>query len=394
MLVPTVFAYLAQGAVLPVLVVSAQQSGASLSTAATVAALLGVGQLAGSVPAGVLAARYGDRLVLLAASLVICACWSTAFLTSTVPVLAAAAFLAGVGSAAFSVARLSYVVDVVPAAYRARVMSTLGGLGRAGLLIGPLLGAAAQVALGVRGGYLVGALAAVLAGLAAWLGLRGAPPRAPGELPAAASGGRSRLLGVARQHAGLLATLGLAVAVIASARSLRPVLVPLWAVQVGLSAEAVSLLFALTAGVELLLSYPGGSIMDRWGRAWIAVPCAAWMGVGILVLPLAPSAAGLVVGAVVLGLGSGLGSGVVKTLGADAAPTEDRSAFLGLWVLMTDVGSSGGPLLAAGLTAALSLAAASTFLGLVTLGGAVWLAHLLRGGRPVRPARDPAQPQG
>jgi len=383
-LLPTGLAYLAQGAVLPALVLTAQRFGASPSTAAAVAALVGVGQLGGSVPAGVLAARYGDRRVLVGASLVVCACWSIAFAASTVPVLGAVALLAGAGAAAFNVARQSHVVDVVPPAFRARAMSTLGGVGRVGLLVGPLLAAAAQVPLGARGAYLVGAGAGALAGLAAWLGERGHPLSTGTAAPAGPTRRPSSLVAVARSNARLLATLGLAAAVIASARSLRPVLVPLWAVQVGLSAQAVSLLFALTAAVELALSYPAGSVMDRWGRAWVAVPCAALMGLGILVLPLAASVPGLVAGAVVLGLGSGLGSGVVKTLGADAAPREDRSAFLGLWVLVTDVGSSGGPLVAAGLTAALSLAAASTSLGLVTLVGAGWLAHLLRGS--ARPA--------
>ena len=141
----------------------------------------------------------------------------------------------------------------------------------------------------------------------------------------------------------------------------------------------VSLLFALTVAVELLLFFPAGSIMDRWGRAWIAVPCAALMGLAMLAFAVVPTPVGLVASAVLLGVGSGLGSGVVKTLGADAAPDAGRGAFLGLWVLVTDVGSSGGPVLAAGLSAAFSLPVASAALGLITVGGAAWLALLLRG---------------
>ncbi len=377
-LAPTLLSYAAQGAVLPALVVTSQQLGASAGVAAAVAAGFGVGQVLGSAPAGVLASRSGDRPVLVAASLLTAACWVLALLAPTVAVLGGAAVAAGAGSAAFNVARQSYVVDAVPRELLGRVMSTLGGVGRIGLLLGSLLAAAVQVPLGARGAYVAGAAGAALAGLLVLVAGRGqrAPAGADGSGPPAP---RRSLATVARGNGRVLLTLGVAASLISSARGLRPVLVPLWALSVGVPPEVVSLLFGLTVAVELLLFYPAGSIMDRWGRFWIAVPCAALMGLAMLAFAVAPSPAGLVVAAVLLGVGSGLGSGVVKTLGADAAPPADRGAFLGLCVLVTDLGGSGGPVLAAGLAAAFSLTDASAALGVVTLGGAAWLAVLLRG---------------
>ena len=378
-LAPTLLSYAAQGAVLPALVVTAQQLGASVGTAAAVAAGFGLGQLLGAAPAGVLASRRGDRPLLLAGSLVVSACWVLAFLAPTAPVLGAAAVIAGAGSSTFNVARQSYVVDVVPRHFRARVMSTLGGVGRIGLLLGALVAAAVQVPIGARGAYVVGAVAAALAGLLVLLGGRTEPTADGADGPAPRTPPPSSLAAVAREHGRLLVTLGSAAALISAARSLRPVLLPLWALSVGVAPEVVSLLFGLTVGVELLLFYPAGAVMDRWGRFWVAVPCAALMGLGLLVFAVTPTVGGLVTAAVLLGIGSGLGSGVVKTLGADAAPSADRAAFLGLWVLVTDIGAGAGPLAAAGLSAAFSLVVAGAALGVVTLGGAAWLALLLRG---------------
>ena len=53
------------------------------------------------------------------------------------------------------------------------------------------------------------------------------------------------------------------------------------------------------------------------------------------------------------GIGNGLGSGIVLTLGADLAPADERSRFLGVWRLVGDCGVLAGPLLtsAAGLAA-------------------------------------------
>jgi hypothetical protein len=49
--------------------------------------------------------------------------------------------------------------------------------------------------------------------------------------------------------------------------------------------------------------------------------------------------------AALIGLGHGLGSGTMMTLGADLSPEKDRSAFLGAWRWITDAGSSSGPLI-------------------------------------------------
>ena len=372
-LAPTLLSYAAQGAALPALVVTAQQLGASAGAAAAVAAGVGVGQLLGAAPAGVLATRFGDRPVLVGAGLAVSLCWVLAFLAPAPVVLGGAAVVAGAGSAAFNVARQSYVVDAVPRELLGRVMSTLGGTGRLGLLAGALLAAAAQVPLGARGAYVAAAAGAALSGLLVLAtGRRTSPGRS------AADAQRTSLAAVARDHRRLLLTLGAAAAIVSSARALRPVLLPLWALSVGVAPEVVSLLFALTVAVELLLFYPAGSIMDRWGRIWIAVPCATLMGAAMLLFAVVPTPVGLIAAAVLLGVGSGLGSGIIKTLGADAAPDAGRGAFLGLWVLVTDVGAGGGPVLAAGLSAAFSLTVATAALGVVTVGGAAWLAVLLR----------------
>src|SRR4028119_2256629 len=67
---PSVLYGVGQGAILPVIALSARQLGASLATAGLVVALAGVGQIAGDLPAGQLAARYGERRAMLGATAV------------------------------------------------------------------------------------------------------------------------------------------------------------------------------------------------------------------------------------------------------------------------------------------------------------------------------------
>ena len=48
-------------------------------------------------------------------------------------------------------------------------------------------------------------------------------------------------------------------------RGTRIVVLPLWAHHLGLSDAATSLVVAVSWGIDTLLFYPGGWIMDRYG---------------------------------------------------------------------------------------------------------------------------------
>ena len=172
-------------------------------------------------------------------------------------------------------------------------------------------------------------------------------------------------------------TVGLGIVAIGVARSAKVVVIPLWAEHVGLDAASTSLVFAAAALVEVLLFYPAGSVMDRHGRVWVAVPVSVLIGVGLLLLPLTSTVVGVGALAVLMGVGNGLGSGIVMTLGADAAPTAGRAAFLSVWRLLSLVGQNGAALLVGGVAAVASIGAASVAVGAVVLAGGVWLARWL-----------------
>ena len=75
--------------------------------------------------------------------------------------------------------------------------------------------------------------------------------------------------------------------------------------------------------------------------------------------------------AAVLGVGNGLSSGILLTLGADVAPQDDPAPFLGSWRTLTDAGGALSPLLVSAIAAALSLSAATAVVGVIGLAGAV-----------------------
>jgi MFS family permease len=115
--------------------------------------------------------------------------------------------------------------------------------------------------------------------------------------------------------------------------------------------------------------------MDRFGRLWAALPAMVLMGAGFIALAfthdLDSSAMWFAMFAAVLGVGNGLSSGILLTLGADVAPRADPAPFLGSWRTLTDAGGAISPLLVSGITAVSSLSIATGFVGGVALLGAL-----------------------
>ena len=71
-------------------------------------------------------------------------------------VLGVSLSLLGVASSIFGLARQAYLTDVVPVHLRARALSTLGGVNRIGIFIGPFVGALVVAHWGVSATYVVG----------------------------------------------------------------------------------------------------------------------------------------------------------------------------------------------------------------------------------------------
>ena len=162
----------------------------------------------------------------------------------------------------------------------------------------------------------------------------------------------------------MLLTLGVAVLAIGAVRAARQVVLPLWAVHIGLSPEVTSLVFGVASAVDMALFYPSGKVMDRHGRLAVAVPSMLVLGAAMAVLPLTGGLVTLTVVAMVMSFGNGIGSGIVMTLGADVAPPDNRRRFLSMWRLMSDTGNALGPVVVSVVAGLWALAA-----GIVAVGG-------------------------
>lgn len=373
---PSLLFGIAEGGLLPIIPASAQALGASLPTAGIVLGLVMIGTLFADIPAARLINVLGERKSMMAAAAVASMGTLIALLASTLWVLGLGIFILGASGAVFALARHSYLTEIVPYSHRARALSILGGVFRAGHFIGPLISSALIILIDLQAVYWS---AVVFCALAALILLFIKPDRMP-DTPATTPGGTWK---VAKRESRKLATLGVTSAIIGGLRTARLVGLPLWALSIGLPPATIALYMGIAGALDLALSYTSGQIMDRFGRRWSAIPTLLGLSLTFSLLTVANDETTFLAVALLMSLANGVGSGIILVIGADLAPKGERNEFLASYRLLVDSGVAAAPLVIAGVTAAFGIAYAMFAVsGLGILGAILANRYLPRRAKP------------
>ncbi|HEU4918049.1 MAG TPA: MFS transporter [Acidimicrobiia bacterium] len=352
--VPNLLFAIGQGAAIPVIALVALDLGASPAAAGFIVALRGIGTLVFDIPAGLMVARIGERWSMLLATATLGLVAVGIASQPSIAVYSALVFLLGGAWSVWALARLTYATEATPPRQRGRVMSIMGGTMRAGQFIGPLIGGLVIIPLGLAGPFFAQALFAVAAAVTLFFTVEPTVHHSRVETEPVPS-----LRTLLSDSGQVLRTAGFVAVAIQVLRTARQAIVPLWGDHLGLGASQISLIFGASAGIEMAIFYPIGMLMDRKGRKWAAVPCLISLSVGMALIPLTSTFAELAVVGLFLGLANGLGAGINMVLGSDFSPRLGRSQFFGIWRLISDLGTAGGPLLVAAVTSIASLGAAA-----------------------------------
>ncbi|MGY5763949.1 MFS transporter [Brachybacterium sp. DNPG3] len=398
---PTLLEFTGQAALMPVIPLIALQLGFTVPQAAVLSLIFGVASFVGPIPAGRVISRIGARAALVATGIVLVVVNVAAYAVITPGLehdpgalhrgaLIGLLAVMAASSQIWTLGRQSFLGSALPPTLRARGMTTFGGMIRLGQVVGPLLGA---LVLGLGQDslaflfYATTSLGAtVLVGCFLPHGEAAGSGRAAGPVVGLRARSEARRA-LDRAVLARMLSVGLGIAPVMIGRVNRTTIVPLLGAALGLDSSWVSIVFGVSAVVEILMVLPAGTLMDRFGRAAVAVPCALCLGTGYVLMAVLVTIVGdgsrsaavlaLVVPSALIALGNGLGSGIVMTLGIDVSPVHGRTGYLAWWNTMLGGGAMLAPLLVSGIALVAPVTVAGAVTGGLCLAGGFWLSRVL-----------------
>jgi len=344
--VPAFVLFLGSALLSPVLPLYAEEFQVSYAWIGAVASARALGMLLMDVPSGLLLRRLGHKRAILLGMAVTVGFLAAMSWAGSIQEAFLYQLLSGFGMALYGIARHAYITEQAPKSNRGRSMALFGGLVRIAGFVGPLIGGFVAARMGLRVPFAVAGLVSVpaLLSVALFMPDAEAAPSPVGSTSQLRMAKRVDLLEMLRGQARLLVPAGLGQFFVQMVRSGRRIIIPLFAANIlGMDVGQVGLLLTISAAVEMTMFWPAGWLMDNLGRKYSFVPSFALQAVGMACVPLVGGFAGLLACASLIGLGNGLSSGGMMTLGSDLAPDNARGEFLGVWRLIGDVGATAGP---------------------------------------------------
>jgi MFS family permease len=373
--VPTALLSLAEGILLPTLPLYALDFDVSFAVASLVLSAAGIGTLIADVPAGMLLGRLGLKpTMLLGAGMVIFGTFMIG-LAGSIEQIIAFRLVSGVGTALWGLSRHAFITESIDPRQRGRAISVFGGINRIGMFGGPAVGGAIGTAFGLSASFFVASGLGMVGLVVSYFYVK--DTRVVVHSDRGVRWGLVRNL--IRTNWRDLGAASVAQTFAQLIRSGRQTIIPFYGASVlGLGVAEVGLIQTASSSVDMLLFIPAGLLMDHFGRKVAAVPSFAIMGVGMVLIPFATSYIMLMGAAVLIGVGNGLGSGSMMTLGADLAPSGATGEFLGLWRLIGDSGRATGPLAVGTLTDSLGFEYTAYILAGFGVGAALILAMMVK----------------
>lgn len=300
-------------------------------------------------------------------------------------------FIGGIGVAMWMTSSSILIADLSDRSNRGRAVALRATSMRLGTILGPLSGGLLAAAFGLRSMFLVNSASKAIVLVATAFLIAESRPET--SAPATDRGGR-RTGGLDLSFFTSRAFVALAFTtfgVSMMGQGVFQILFPLFSQeQAGLTTAQIGFLISAAGMVTLLISFPNGVFVDRFGRKKSLVPGLLVLVAAVFLLSGSQSYGDLFRMALVYGVGAALCMGATQTIAMDLAPDEHRGAFLGIWSMFTHGGALVATLLAGIIVDSLGFTAAFLSVGVWLVIATVFLA--LFGPETGRPrARVPAE---
>jgi len=357
--VPSFLLQVGVGMLIPVLPSFIEEMGVGVGLIGLGVSGVLIGTMVFDVPSGLLVGRFGHKQTMLVGTAALGLLALVTAFTSSFAIFMVLRLLAGTAMALWSISRMAYVSDTVPSAARGRTLATFGGVQRIGAFVGPVVGGIIGAQISLEAVFLAqaGMSAATVLMLIAFTKELGGD-RADQLIRQ----GRSSVMRTLVDNRLGLARGGTAMVSLQLVRRGRELLLPLWGTHLGLEVDQIGYVIGAAAAVDMSMFAPVGYVMDKYGRKWMSIPSFLVLGAGMAMLPLTNEIWTFGAIAVFTGFGNGLSSGAMMTLGADLAPRQRASEFIGVWRLIGDIGGAAGPIIVGQIATIVTLGWSSIFI--------------------------------
>ncbi len=335
------------GSVVPALPLYARSFGVSVSAIGLAVGVYGLARFAGSPPAGWLSDRFGRRSALALGGLVTSAGNLWCALAGSYPEFILARFVAGAGAGLIVTTGQIVLADISTPERRGRMLAIYQGVFIFAAGFGPLPGGLLSEHFGLNAPFYAYAVAGILAGLVAWFAVAETRDPAHAALRQRSAGGP----GFIEQARRLSHNTGFVLASFvslanAAARTggLFSVVPLLGTIRLGLSVDAIGFALATGTVLGLLAAYPGGMLVDHFGRKAVIAPSTVISGAAMLIFCIAPDYLWFIAASIAWGTASSIGGAAPAAYAADTAPPGLNATTVSVFRMAGDVGYIAGPI--------------------------------------------------
>lgn len=330
---------------------------------------------------GYLADHWGRKPMAVAGAAIRGTASGLVFFTDSFPAFFALEFIGAIGVSMWQTTSQVIVADMSTPENRGRAVATRNTTLRFGQIVGPLLGGVVAGLWSLQAVFFINAASKFVVMVVTWRMVKETRPGS--ETPKAEQpkrGAHEPEPGVSMWT--IMASkpfVALAMTTIAVAMMNQGVFMTLFPIASkevgGLDEAQIGTLVAIASAITLLVSFPNGVLVDRWGRKRSLVPGLLLAGVAAALLALVVDFRTALQAAAVFGIAQSMTQGANQTYAMDLAPADRRGAFLGVWTSFQSFGAFVGPLAVGGAVEFWGFATAfyivAVFMGLAGLAMAI-----------------------
>ena len=291
-----------------------------------------------------------------------------AALSTNITLLIISRILAGISFSLWSISRHSYIAISVKSSIRGRALSLFGGTARIGTIIGPILGGILAYYVGILIPFYAQAIIATIILILAIYSTRNLVTES-GAFDNSFS--IKETVNTFSKYRKDFATLGLLAVCIQFLRAAREFIIPVWGDNIGLDIDEIGFITGISYFIDALMFPIAGILMDKFGRKSTAIPSLILLGISLSLIPISTTYLLLTMVGIIAGIGNGISSGLILTLGSDLSPKNRPGEFLGIWRFISDSGGLIAPLSIGWIAAIATLTVSSTISSGIAIFGLV-----------------------